>query len=72
MKKLLTLSMISLTLQGLIAQEESKLTISGSVDAYAQNYFSAPADSGSSFGTAFAEQAGFAIGMGNIIASYEG
>ncbi len=72
MKKLLTLTLISLTLQGLFAQQESKLTISGSVDAYAQNYLTAPADSGSSFGTAFAEQGGFAIGMGNIIASYEG
>jgi hypothetical protein len=72
MKKLLTLTLISLTLQGLFAQQESKLTISGSVDTYAQNYVTAPADSGSSFGTAFAEQAGFAFGMGNIIASYEG
>ena len=52
---------------------EKKLTISGSVDAYYQTYLTAPDnDESPSFGTAFAGQSGFAIGMGNIIASYEG
>lgn len=72
MKKLITLSMLLLATTGVFAQEDSKLTISGSVDAYLQTYLSAPDNSESSFGTAFAGQSGFAIGMGNIIASYEG
>lgn len=54
------------------AQEEKKLTISGSVDAYYQTYLSAPDNSEPSFGTAFAGKSGFALGMANIIASYEG
>ena len=59
----------------LFAQEETtspKFTLSGSVDAYYQTYLTAPDNVGASFGTAFAGQSGFAIGMGNIIASYEG
>ena len=58
----------------LFAQEADapKLTISGSVDAYYQTYLSAPDNEGVSFGSAFAEQSGFALGMGNIIFSYEG
>lgn len=72
MKKLIMLS-IFLVGATLFAQEEAKkLTISGSVDAYFQTYLSAPDNSGTSFGTAFAEQSGFALGMGNIIATYEG
>jgi len=75
MKKLLTLSMFFIAF-GLTAQEEEteetkSFTISGSVDAYYQTYFSASDDSGQSFGTAFADQTGFALGMGNLIASYE-
>lgn len=53
-------------------EEKSKLSISGSVDAYYQTYLSAPDNSGVSFGTAFAEQSGFALGMANVILSYEG
>ena len=74
MKKLMTLSMLLIGTV-LFAQEETppkKVTISGSVDAYYQTYLTAPDNEGVSFGTAFAGQSGFALGMGNIIASYEG
>ncbi|WP_027137902.1 outer membrane beta-barrel protein [Gaetbulibacter saemankumensis] len=73
MKKLITLSML-LMVSVLFAQEDEKpkLSISGSVDAYYQTYLTAPDNEGVSFGTAFAEQSGFALGMGNLIASYEG
>lgn len=73
MKKLLALSMLFVA-TALFAQEEEKpsLTISGSVDAYYQTYLSAPDNEGVYFGSAFAEQSGFALGMGNIIFSYEG
>jgi len=75
MKKIITLSMFVVALTSFAQEttdETKKLKISGSVDAYFQTYLTAPDDSGVSFGTAFAEQSGFALGMGNIIASYEG
>ena len=73
MKKIITLSML-LMATVLFAQEEEapKLSISGSVDAYYQTYLTAPDNDGATFGTAFAGKSGFALGMGNIIASYEG
>ena len=75
MKKTITLIMILLAYT-LVAQEETKekkkLTISGSVDAYYQTYLTAPDNEEVSFGTAFADQSGFAIGMGNVIVKYEG
>ena len=58
-----------------LAQEEEtekKLSFSGSVDTYYQTYLTAPDDQGVTFGTAFADQTGFALGMGNLIATYEG
>jgi len=76
MKKLLSLTLLLSTIV-LSAQDteetttEKSFTISGSVDAYYQTYLTASDDSGQSFGTAFADQTGFALGMGNIIASYE-
>jgi len=74
MKKLFTLSMLFIAVS-LFAQEETEekksFTLSGSVDAYYQTLLTASDDSGQSFGTAFAGQTGFALGMGNIIASYE-
>ncbi len=53
-------------------EEKKKFTISGSVDAYYQTYLTSSDDQGQSFGTAFADQTGFAFGMGNLIATYEG
>lgn len=58
-----------------MAQEEAKekkLSISGSIDAYYQSYLSASDNDGQSFGTSFADRTGFALGMANLIASYEG
>ncbi|CAH8287396.1 putative OmpL-like beta-barrel porin-2 [Mariniflexile fucanivorans] len=73
MKKLITLSMLFMAAVVFAQEEDSKkFTISGSVDAYYQTYLTAPDDQAPSFGTAFAGQSGFSVGMGNIIASYEG
>ena len=58
------------------AQEEEveakKVSISGSVDAYYQTNLSASDTEPQSFGTSFADQLGFAMGMANIVATYEG
>lgn len=57
-----------------VAQEEeekSALSLSGSVDAYYRTTFNeAGVDEASSF-TSFANQTGFAIGMANIVGTYE-
>lgn len=72
MKKIITLSMLFMA-TALFAQEETpKLSVSGSVDAYYQTNLTAPDNAGATYGTAFAGQTGFAVGMGNIIFSYEG
>ncbi|GAA3595041.1 outer membrane beta-barrel protein [Flavivirga amylovorans] len=85
MKKLMTLSMLFMATV-LLAQEEEvskkKVSISGTVDAYYKTNLTStdaanPAfnggDGGSqNFGTSFANETGFALGMANIIASYEG
>lgn len=53
--------------------EEKSFSISGSIDAYYRANFNAPNDENQiSPGTSFADQSGFALGMANIIASYEG
>lgn len=72
MKKFITLSMLFVATAIFAQEEKSKLSISGSVDAYYQTYLTAPDNEGATFGTAFAGQSGFALGMGNVIASYEG
>ncbi|NJX15796.1 outer membrane beta-barrel protein [Tamlana crocina] len=72
MKKFITLSMFFLTCSLFAQEEASKLSITGSVDAYYQTYLTAPDNDGATFGTAFAGKSGFALGMGNIIATYEG
>ncbi|MDN3665234.1 outer membrane beta-barrel protein [Algibacter miyuki] len=71
MKKIITLSMFFAACS-LFAQEENKLSVSGSIDAYYQTHLSAADNSGQSFGTSFADRTGFAIGMANAIISYEG
>tara|TARA_R110000868_G_scaffold1075_1_gene8237 strand:- start:856 stop:1815 length:960 start_codon:yes stop_codon:yes gene_type:complete len=60
---------------GVVAQEEEeskKVSISGSVDAYYQTNLSASDTTPQSFGSSFANELGFALGMANIIATYEG
>ena len=73
MKKI-TLSAIGLIgALTLNAQDETpKLSISGTVDAYYQTYLTASDDVSGSFGTSFADEAGFALGMANLVLSYEG
>lgn len=72
MKKLITLTMLLLVSVVFAQEDESKLSISGSVDAYYQTYLTAPDNLAPSFGTAFAGQSGFALGMANVVMSYEG
>ncbi|MGB7394595.1 MAG: porin [Pricia sp.] len=55
------------------ADDEKKFSFSGSVDAYYRTNLGAPNDEDAiSPGSSFANQNGFAIGMANIIAAYEG
>ena len=58
----------------LFAQEEEKsaVTISGSVDAYYRTVLTASDVGAPATESSFANQTGFALGMANIIASYEG
>ena len=53
-------------------EEEKKISISGSVDAYYQTNLSASDATPQSFGSSFANELGFALGMANIVAAYEG
>lgn len=74
MKKII-LALFLVTSFNAFAQEEEsekKLTIGGSIDAYYQTYLSASDNTDQSFGTSFADRTGFALGMANLIASYEG
>ena len=70
MKKIFTLLLASFTFFA-IAQEEPTLSISGTVDAYYQTYITSPDDLGTAFGTSFADETGFALGMANLVASYD-
>lgn len=73
MRKLFTLTFLFVA-SVVFAQDEetSKLSISGSVDAYYQTYLTASDNDAPSFGTAFADKSGFALGMANLVLSYEG
>ena len=76
-KKIVFLAIALLT-TGLFAQEEEvestpKFSLSGSVDAYYRANLSAPNDEDAiAPGSSFANLPGFALGMANVIASYEG
>jgi len=76
MKQLLTLIILFAPLT-LVAQEntdhtEKKFSFEGSVDAYYRTNLTAPNDENQiAPGTSFADTAGFSLGMGNLIASYE-
>src|SRR5690606_959909 len=79
MKKipLLFVMILLSSLNILMAQEESEdsnITLSGSVDAYYRANFTSPnkGEYAQSPGTSFANQPGFALGMVNVIAAYEG
>ncbi|MGZ0015930.1 porin [Yeosuana sp. AK3] len=76
MKKLITLSMFIVALSSFAQEapvEEPKFTLSGSIDAYYRANFNAPNDASlTAPGSSFANLPGFALGMANIIASYEG
>lgn len=75
MKKLFTLLMLFVA-TALFAQEEAtekKLSISGSIDAYYRTNFTAPNDENAiAPNSSFANLPGFALGMANVIAAYEG
>ena len=74
MKKIFTLSMLFVA-TALFAQEdatEKKLSISGSVDAYYRANLTAPSDENAiAPGSSFANLPGFALGMANVVMSYE-
>lgn len=76
MKKLITLSML-LMASVVFAQEETpeapKFSLSGSIDAYYRANLSAPNDEDAiAPASSFANLPGFALGMANVVASYEG
>ena len=74
-KYLFLLALLLIT-SATFAQDEEEVkkpvSISGSVDAYYQTNLSASDTTPQSFGTSFANELGFALGMANIIATYEG
>ncbi|MGB1349421.1 MAG: outer membrane beta-barrel protein [Flavobacteriaceae bacterium] len=71
MKKIFTLLLSSFTFFAIAQEEEPTLSISGTVDAYYQTYITSPDDVGTAFGTSFADETGFALGMANLVASYD-
>ncbi|WP_166962614.1 outer membrane beta-barrel protein [Yeosuana marina] len=74
MKKLITLSMLFMA-TAIFAQEEApakKVSISGTIDTYYKTNLSSPDNLSATPGTSFANETGFALGMANIIASYDG
>jgi len=75
-KKIILVFVAILSISTMNAQEEKakekKFTLGGSVDAYYQTNLSASDVEAQSFGTSFADELGFAIGMANIVATYEG
>ena len=75
MKKIITLSMLFVA-TAIFAQEEAtekKFSVSGSVDAYYRANLTAPNDENAiAPGSSFANLPGFALGMANVVMSYEG
>ncbi len=75
MKKLFTLSFLFVASVLFAQEEESKpsFNVSGSVDAYYRANLTAPNDENAiAPGSSFANLPGFAIGMANVVFSYEG
>lgn len=71
MKKIFTLLLATAFFAGFAQNEEPTLSLSGTVDAYYQTNLTSPDDLGDSFGTSFANETGFALGMANIVAAYD-
>lgn len=75
-KKLVLILIAIFSINAINAQEEEvkdkKLQIQGSIDAYYQTNLGAPDNVDQSFGTSFANELGFALGMANVIVSYDG
>lgn len=74
-KNIITSCLILFLATGIVAQEKEEkktISISGSVDTYYQTNLSASDTTPQSFGSSFANELGFALGMANIIATYEG
>jgi hypothetical protein len=71
MKKIFTLLLASFTAIAVAQEDAPALSISGTVDAYFQTNLSAPDDAEQSFGTSFADETGFALGMANLVAAYD-
>jgi hypothetical protein len=75
MRKLITLSMFFIACSLFAQEEETKpsFTVSGSIDAYYRANFTAPNDENAiAPGSSFANLPGFALGMANVVLSYEG
>lgn len=73
-KNIFRLAFMLFSLTTVMAQEEEeekKFTLSGSVDAYYKANLNAANDQGIAPGSSFANLDGFALGMANVIASYE-
>lgn len=71
MKKIFTLLLATAFFAGFAQNEEPTLSLSGTVDAYFQTNLTSPDDLGDSFGTSFANETGFALGMANLVAAYD-
>lgn len=70
---LFTICSISAFAQETESETKKKFDLSGSIDAYYRANLTAPNDDEQiAPGTSFADKAGFALGMANVIASYEG
>ncbi|WP_222984744.1 porin [Flagellimonas meishanensis] len=74
-KKILFAALAIVSVQGFSQEEEEKpkFTFSGSVDAYYRSNITAPnGEEAIAPGSSFANLDGFALGMANVIGSYEG
>ncbi len=73
MKKIISLSMFFVA-SVMFAQEKAPktLNVSGSIDTYYRTLLSASDAAGAQSTGSFADQTGFALGMANVILSYEG
>ena len=78
MKKIIIALLLLSISVNVFGQEETeeqtkKFSLSGSIDAYYRVNFDAPNDENAiAPGSSFANLPGFALGMANVIASYEG